>query len=86
MRLVADIPHPKYKIQVHNYNQKYIVKIELGQFEQVYKIDEGDVGGLDELKNMITTELLTNCIQRFVQMREDWLEAFRYKNVKQVNE
>lgn len=80
MRLVTDIPHPRYKIQVHSYNSKYIVKIELGQFEQVYKIDEGDVGGLQELKNMITTELLSKALKRFVEMREDWQAAFHQKN------
>lgn len=82
MRHVADIPHPKYKIQVHNYNQKYIVKIELGQFEQVYKLDETEVSGLDELKNMINKELLSNSLHRFIAMREDWLKAFQNKYVK----
>ncbi|MFY7991128.1 MAG: hypothetical protein ACOVO3_10350 [Fluviicola sp.] len=80
MRIVAEIPHPRYKIQIHSYNGKYMVKIELGQFEQTYKIAETDVMSLDEVKNMITPELLTNALQRFIAMREDWEAAFQQKN------
>lgn len=80
MRVVAEIPHEKYKIQIFNYNSKYIVKIELGQFEQVFKIGELDVMGLEDVQNMITQELLSNCLTRFIQMRSDWENAFGTKN------
>ncbi len=80
MRLVKDIPHARFKIQVFNYNAKYIVKIELGQFEQSFKIGETDVSGLEEVERMITPELLTNCLHRFISMREDWEMAFKNKN------
>lgn len=80
MRLVKDIPHEKYKIQIFNYNAKYIVKIELGQFEQTYKIAETDVFGLEEVENMVSEKLLINALHRFIAMREDWSEAFVNKN------
>jgi hypothetical protein len=80
MRVIADIPHERYKIQIFSYNSKYIVKIELGQFEQVFKIGEIDVIGLEEVKNMISDELLSNCLQRFVSMRADWEKSFANKN------
>lgn len=80
MRLVAEIPHERYKIQIHQYGQNYILKIELGQFEQTYKIGETDVMGLQEVKNMITPTLLTNALKRFVDMRADWEAAFNQKN------
>ncbi len=83
MRVVADIPHPKYKIQILNYNAKYLVKIELGQFEQTFKIGETDVMGLDEVKAMITDELLLNTLHRFIAMREDWEKSFAQKNKNQ---
>ena len=82
MRLIKDIPHDRYKIQVFNYNAKYIVKIELGQFEQTYKISETDVYGLEDIERMITPELLSNALKRFVEMREDWEMAFKQKNVQ----
>lgn len=80
MRVIADIPHSKYKIQIFSYNAKYIVKIELGQFEQVFKINESDVSGLEEVKAMVSTTLLTNSLDRFISMRSDWENAFANKN------
>lgn len=80
MRLLKDIPHERYKIQLMNYNAKYILKIELAQFEQIYKIGETDVNSLEEVEKMITPALLSNCLKRFVEMRGDWEEAFRNKN------
>ena len=85
MRVVAEIPHERYKIQVFSYNAKYIVKIELGQFEQVFKISETDVLGLDDVKAMITHELLKKSLDRFITMREDWENAFNTKNAKHEN-
>jgi len=82
MRLVKEIPHPKYRIQIHHYNGKYLVKIELGQFEQTYKIGETDVNGPDDVEKMITAELLSNAIKRFVDMRTDWGNAFIKKDEK----
>lgn len=81
MRQVAEIPHERYKITIFNYNAKYMLKIELGQFEQVFKIGETDVFSVEEVKNMVTPTLLTNCLKRFVEMRSDWEEAFQVKNV-----
>lgn len=80
MRVIAEIPHDRYKIQIFNYNSKYILKVELGQFEQVYKIGELDVVGLEDIKLMVTEELLENCLHRFVAMRTDWENAFARKN------
>jgi len=82
MRLVKDIPHAKYKIQIFQYNAKYILKIELAQFEQSYKIGELDVHGLEDIEKMITPELLSNALKRFIDMRTDWLEAFKQKDLK----
>jgi hypothetical protein len=80
MRLIKEIPHERYRITVHNYNAKYLVKIELGQFEQTFKIGETDVQSLEDLEGMLTPQLLSNCLQRFIQMREDWENAFNQKN------
>ena len=79
MRLIKDIPHERFKIQLLNYNAKYIVKIELGQFEQTFKIGELDVDSIEDVERMITPELLANCIKRFLEMRSDWEQAFQQK-------
>jgi hypothetical protein len=83
MRLIKDIPHERFKIQLFHYNAKYIVKIELGQFEQCYKIGEIDVDSSDDVERMITTKLLLNAVLRFVDMRNDWEEGFKNKNIQQ---
>jgi hypothetical protein len=82
MRVIAEIPHSHFKIQIFNYNSKYLLKIELDQFEQMFKISESDVFGLEDIKNMITEELLSNCFDRFLQMRQDWYNAFEQKNIQ----
>jgi hypothetical protein len=80
MRVLAEIPHPKYKIQIFNYNSKYLVKVELDQYEQIFKINEIDVFGIEDIQAMITEELLDNSFNRFLTMREDWSKAFANKN------
>jgi hypothetical protein len=76
MRIVKEIPHDRYRIQVHQYNGKYILKIELGQYEQSYKINELDITSADDIDKMITEEFLQNCLKRFLTMRRDWEKAF----------
>lgn len=80
MRLVKELPHERYKIQIFQYNGKFILKIELGQFEQSFKIGDTDVYGVEEIEKMITPELLKNSLQRFIEMRNDWNNAFLEKN------
>jgi hypothetical protein len=65
-----------------SYNAKYIVKIELGQFEQIFKIGEIDVYSIEEVENMLTKELLSNSLKRFIEMRSDWEMALNQKNTK----
>ena len=80
MRLVTEVPHSRYKIQIFNYNSKFIVKIELDQFEQVYKIGETDVNGVEEVVKMVNESLLKNSLNRFIEMRSDWGNAFKEIN------
>lgn len=77
MRILKDIPHERFKIQLLHYNGKYILKIEIGQFEQTYKIGELDVNTLEDVEKMITPELLSNCLKRFIEMRSDWDRSFQ---------
>jgi hypothetical protein len=77
MRIVKEIPHERYRLQLLQYNGKFILKVELGQFEQTFKIAETDVQTSDELEQMITPEFLSNCLSRFIDMRTDWEAAFQ---------
>jgi hypothetical protein len=82
MRLISNIPHPRYTIQIFHLNAKYVVKIELGQFEQIFKIGELDVNGLDELILLVNENLLNNCLDRFISMRSDWSDSYQEINNK----
>jgi hypothetical protein len=82
MRIIREIPHDRYRIQLLQYNAKFILKIELGQFEQTFKISELDVQSPDELERMMNPDFLRNCLNRFIEMRSDWENAFQslYQN------
>ena len=76
MRVIGDIPHPQMKITIFSWNGKYILKFEIGQFEQVFKISEMDVMGLDAVKQMVDDAFINNVMGRFLKMREDFVSAF----------
>jgi hypothetical protein len=80
MRQLEEVPHHTFKITIHSYNSRFIVKIELGQFEQSFKINESDVSGLSDVKKMLSEEFYGNCMKRFLVMREDWEYAFKNLN------
>ncbi len=71
MRTIAEIHHPKCRITIFLWNQKYLVKFEQEGLEQTYKINQFDVAGEDELKKMISEEFIESAVKRFENMRED---------------
>lgn len=80
MRIVKDIPHPRFKITVYSWNAKYIIKIEDAHLEQVYKIDEHQISGLDELESMMSTPFLLKVLKRFSEMGDDFNEAWKFRH------
>lgn len=76
MRVIAEIPHPQLKITLFQWNGKYIIKIEIGQFEQVFKVSEMDVSGLEDLKKLLNDDFLESVMERFLDMREDFNRSF----------
>ena len=77
MRLVKRIPHDRYLIELHQYNQKLILKIALDQYEQSFKLPESE-NGISDLEQLLSsTDFLGNCLQRFISMREDFTASFK---------
>lgn len=72
MRLIKQIPHERFFIQLHAYNGKFILSISIDSFEQSFKVNESDFPQVDQLAQLIEGEFLTKCIQRFIEMRNDW--------------
>lgn len=77
MRVIAEIPHSHFKIQIFSWNGKYQLKIEIDQYEQTYKVSETNVKGLDDVKALITEDFLSKVMGRMISMREDWTEALK---------
>lgn len=67
MRVVKEIPHPDCKITVFSWNQKYLIKLESGPFEQTFKISELDVLE-QELEEILSERFVTEAIKRFADM------------------
>lgn len=78
MRIIAELPHPECKISIFSMNQKYIIKLEKGVFEQVYKISELDVpDGVDGVFKILNDDFLKKASSRFNEMRTDFNSAYK---------
>ncbi len=70
MRVIGEIAHPELKITLFHWNNRYLIKVEAGLFEQTFKIHEYDVASEAEVKKLVTEEFLRSAIERFDQMAE----------------
>lgn len=78
MRVVAELPHPDCKITIFSMNQKYLVKIEKGIFEQTYKLSELDVtDGVNGVFQILDEEFMAGVVKRFEAMRDDFHAAYQ---------
>ncbi len=77
MRIIAELPHPEFKISILNMNHKFIVKIEQGNLEQSYKIADADLlDGVNSVFELMDEEFLKNVSSRFTEMRKDFKDSY----------
>jgi len=77
MRTVAELPHPEFKITIMSMNQKFIIKLEQGSLEQIYKIPEMDLtDGVNSVFELLDESFLKTVSARFIEMRKDFKESF----------
>ncbi len=77
MRTIAELPHPDCKITIFSINQKYLIKLEKGAFEQTYKLSELDVSeGVNGVFKLLDEAFLKSVVQRFTEMRDDFNAAY----------
>jgi hypothetical protein len=82
MRIIAELPHPEFKISILNMNDKFIVKIEQGSLEQTYKIAGIDLlDGVNSIFEILDETFLKTVSARFAEMRKDWVGTFKRYNV-----
>ena len=75
MRYLKEIAHPQVKISLFSWNNKYILKLEAGPYEQTYKVAEFDVSGPDEVETLLTDTFMARVLARFLDMDRDWNEV-----------
>jgi len=81
MRVIAELPHPDFKISIFSMNQKYIVKIERGILEQSYKISEMDItDGVNSVFELLDEEFLATVAARFKEMGTDFKATYNRYN------
>ena len=67
MRVVGEIPHPDCKITIFHWNNRYLIKLELGHLEQTFKVREYDIAEGDLVK-IVNEEFIAKAIARFDDM------------------
>lgn len=80
MRVVGEIAHPQLKITIFNWNNRYLIKLEDGPFEQTFKVSELDIASEDELKKAVDAEFLQQAIDRFQDMAQSLHKSLERNN------
>lgn len=70
MKIVGNIPHPKMTITVFIMNEKFIVKFEAGPMEQVYKLSQGKVRGMEHVTQIVDAQFQEAVLKKFGEMFE----------------
>ena len=77
MRVVAELPHPEFKITIFSMNQKFIIKAEKGILEQSYKIPDMDLtDGINSVFEILDEAFLNTIAARFIDMGKDFKDAY----------
>ena len=75
MRVVKEIAHPYLKITIFNWNNRYLIKLENGSFEQTFKVSELDIASEEEVTKLVDTEFLKESEARFQDMAQSLLKS-----------
>jgi hypothetical protein len=75
MRVVGEIPHPECKITIFHWNNRYLIKIEAGPFEQTFKVNDYDISSEADLNKILSQEFISQAIARFSDMSRSLAEA-----------
>lgn len=68
MRVVGEIAHPELKITIFHWNNRYLIKLEVGLLEQTFKIHEYDVASEAEIKKLVSEDFIQAALARFNDM------------------
>ena len=68
MRILGNIHHPNMRITVFTMNDKYIIRFEAGLMEQLFKISQTEINGIESIEKMLDEEFIKKIIDRFNEM------------------
>jgi hypothetical protein len=68
MRVVKEIHYQQFKITIFHWNNRYLIKLESGSFEQTFKISELDVLSEAEVLALLDETFLKEAVTRFDEM------------------
>lgn len=78
MRVVGEIPHPEVKITIFHWNNRYLIKLEAGPFEQTFKVEEYDLTSEEEVKEIVNEAFIQQSIARFNDMAKSLQQATQF--------
>ena len=75
MRIIGNIPHPTITISIFAMNDKYQIRFEAGPMEQIFKISQTEVNGIEGINKLVDEEFLKKIMDRFNEMYVSFKEA-----------
>jgi hypothetical protein len=78
MRILESFVFDDIRVSIFSMNNKYIVKLEAGPYEQSYKIDTEDVEGLPAVRKMLNEDFLSTCRELFLTMHNNFQSAIEH--------
>lgn len=68
MRVIGTQQHADCNITFFHWNNRYLIKVESGPFEQTFKIQEFDLTDQEDLNKLVTDQFISECLARFEDM------------------
>lgn len=76
MRVVDQLPHPNFRIQLFHFGANYLVEIEAGPMKQTYRYPTDRFGSPAAVWATVTPEFLEQVRQHFNAMYRDWMATW----------
>lgn len=68
MRILANIPHPKYRIVAYTLDNHYYIEIEAGPMKQCYKLPKSKAESLEDIQKWLDPKFLEEVQSHFEKM------------------
>lgn len=79
MRIIGEIPHPKYKITVLQHNGRTSVQIEHGLVQQTYKYRDGSgIESVESVQQLLTETFLEKVDAVFTSLYENYYTSLEH--------